>query len=365
MSYPSFYSEADKKLYDMLEKVSFFPDFDGSDRSEPTGVNYSTVCAPDEEYSFLHEAAVIAFDGVLFAAWYQNPKYELNGRTPIFFSRSSDGGKTWDKKQTVADDPTGRILYCPPVFGIDGGRLYMLLNEMVSADHIHALDLYTWNEASSHFDFLWSRPIPFKLNTNVYRLANGKLFLPGRVAEPDGFPNTPAALISDSGRIDADWRLIYIQKDGKLPDGAEYEHPELTAVECGRDLWVFSRNDQRHISVVYRSSDHGETYSAVMAHDIPLWNSKIYSGTLSDGRNYLIGNLPCDRSRLCLFVNRKGEMRFDKAYLIGSVIEGVETRHYPVAFEDGGRLYIIFTYDIEGKSGTRGAMCAAVQIQNL
>ena len=365
MTYPCYYSEDDQKLHDMLAGVSFFPDFDDKNLTEPPCVTYSTVCAPDEEYSFLHEAAIIAFRGVLFAAWYQNQKNELCGRTPIFFSRSFDSGKTWDKKQIVADDPSGRILYCPPVFGIDGGRLYMLLNEMVSADHIHALDLYIWDEAAEHFDFLWSRPIPFKLNTNVYRLANGKLFLPGRIAELDGFPNTPAALILDSGHIDADWRLIYIQKDGKLPDGAEYEHPELSAVECGGDLWVFSRNDHRHVPVVYRSSDHGETYSTVLSHDIPLWSSKIYSGTLSDGRNYVIGNLPCDRSRLCLFISRKGGMRFEKAYLVGSVIEGVETRHYPVAYEDGGKLYIIFTVDVKGKSGTRGAVCAAIPVDTL
>ena len=81
----------------------------------------------------------------------------------------------------------------------------MLINEMVSADHIHALDLYVFQEEKDCFEFLWSKPIPFKLNTNVYKMANGKLLLPGRIAELDGFPNTPAVLISDSGKIDDDY----------------------------------------------------------------------------------------------------------------------------------------------------------------
>ena len=46
---------------------------------------------------------------------------------------------------------------------------------MVSADHIHALDLFVFDEESDKFIQLWSKPIPFKLNTNVVKLNNGYL----------------------------------------------------------------------------------------------------------------------------------------------------------------------------------------------
>ena len=104
---------------------------------------------------------------------------------------------------------------------------------MVSADHMHALNLYVFCEETDCFKKLWSRPIPFKINTNVVTLANGKLMLPGRCCQLDSFPNTPAVLISDSGKIDAEWRLVKIAKNGDLPNGTVYRHPEIIAAEHG------------------------------------------------------------------------------------------------------------------------------------
>ena len=50
---------------------------------------------------------------------------------------------------------------------------------------MHSLDLYVLNKKSDLFERLWSRPIPFKLNIDVVHLTNGKLMLPGRLAELD------------------------------------------------------------------------------------------------------------------------------------------------------------------------------------
>ena len=96
---------------------------------------------------------------------------------------SYDGGKTWTEPSVIADDPEGKTLYCPPIYGICDDKLYLFLNEMVAADHMHALDLYVYKEEEGIFTKLWSKPIPFKLNTNVITLPNGKLMLPGRVGE--------------------------------------------------------------------------------------------------------------------------------------------------------------------------------------
>ncbi len=156
---------------------------------------------------------------------------------------------------------------------------------------MHSLDLYSFDENDQKFHFRRRSPIPFKLNTNVVHLPNGKLLLPGRIAEMDGFPTTPAVLIADSGKMDGEWRLVKIQKDGHMPDGSHLLHPELSAIAEDSALCMFCLNDGRQISLLYRSDDLGEHWRGPFQHDIPFINSKIYSGTLSDGRNYAIGNI--------------------------------------------------------------------------
>ena len=213
---------------------------------------------------------------------------------------------------------------------------------------MHALDLYLLNNQTDKFEFLWSRPIPFKLNTNVVALPNGKLMLPGRIAERDGFPNTPAVLISDSGKIDAEWRLVKIAANGDLPDGKELVHPEISAIRVEDILYMFSRNDQRRVPLVYISKDFGETWSEVLRHDIPYVNSKIYAGNLSDGRNYLVANIDeFDRSRLAMYLTDKNSKMFNKKMVLFDA-KTTETKnanacHYPCAFESDGKLYIIAT----------------------
>lgn len=313
------------------------------------------VWMPDEDYRFVHEAAVIEYHGTLFSSWYNCPVNELYGDTPIRERRSTDGGKTWSEVKVIERDETGSILYCPPVYGICDDKLYLFLNEMVSADHIHSLNLYLYDEKEGVFRLLRKRPLPFKLNTNVIRLSDGRLVLPGRMAPAlDEFPNIPSLLISDSGKIDAEWRLVYIQKDCLLPDGAKLIHPELTLIENDKKLYMFSRDDLRRVPLVYVSEDMGESWDTVHEHNIPFSSSKIYGGTLSDGRNYLIGCLSEQRRELVLFLSEKNSLRFTDALLLADAsMQSGTAFHYPFAWDSGNTLYIVYTVNTDGGRGVR------------
>lgn len=266
-----FYSQEDLALFDSIEHVSFLEDgFTVDDIKQNPDIETFLFQNPDKGHMFLHEAAIIEFKGVLYASWYQCEEKELQGPTPICGRRSFDGGKSWSDTEIIAEDKSGKIMFCPPVYGICDDKLYMFINQMVSPDHIHSLDLYVLNENTDRFELLWSRPIPFKLNTNVYKLSNGKLMLPGRIGEMDGFPNTPAVLISDSGKIDDGWRLVKIQKNGFLPDGAQLEHAEISAIVDGIKVYVFCRNCYRKVPIVYISEDNGESWSGVSLIIYPL-----------------------------------------------------------------------------------------------
>ena len=358
----------DTCLYEMLPHMQFLKDVNPEKLEKSECVKHYEVAYPSEDFGFLHEAAIIEYHGTLFAAWYNCKRLELKGRTPIRYRTSKDGGKTWGAIKTVAEDVDGNILYCPPVFGITDDKLYMMLNQMVMADHMHSMDLYLYDEEKECFEELWSRPIPFKLNTNVMELSNGKLMLPGRIAKLDGFPNTPAVMLSDSGKMDAEWRLVNIQKDGNLPDGSKLVHPEISAIAENEKIYMFCRNDARNVPLVYLSVDHGEHWSGPYAHDIPLSDSKIYVGTLSDGRNYVIGNLYPERTRLAIFFSEPNEMRFTKGILLQDGFSEEfgygSAWHYPAAFESDGKLYIIYTVNVNSKIN-RGAILSIIDLDKI
>ncbi|MGN1048284.1 MAG: exo-alpha-sialidase, partial [Eubacteriales bacterium] len=359
--------DRDVIYYSMLRHIDLTDELEISNLSEIGKIKSYAVTMPSEKYAFLHESAIIKYHNVLFAAWYNNKKNELFGETPIRFSYSCDEGQSWSSPKVVVSDESEKILYCPPVFGICDDKLYMLLNQMVAPDHIHSLDLYEYNEIEKTFKFIWSKPIPFKLNTNVYTLANGKLILPGRIGEIDKFPNTPAVLISDSGKIDDEWRLVKIQKDGNLADGSKFVHPEVSLITLKDKIYAFCRNDERKVPVIYVSNDFGETWSEPFSHNIPFSASKTYSGTLSDGRNYVIGNLSPDRSKLVLFLSEQKTMRFTREFIIQDGFSndlGFGLRwHYPSAYEKDGKLYIIYTVDTE--KNKRGAVVSVIEISEI
>lgn len=361
--YFPFYTEEDIRLADSMESYTFLENC--KEITVPDAVETYSVHTPDAEYGFLHETAVIVHHGVLFAAWYNCHKDELHGRTPVRGRRSEDGGKTWSDVEVIADDESGKILFCPPVYGIDNDRLYMLVNEMVAPDHIHALNLYVLDEETDRFEKLWSRPIPFKLNTNVMTLPNGKRIISGRVGEPDGFPNTPAVLISDSGKIDGEWRLVKLAENGDLPDGERFLHPEICPIIRKDMLYMFCRNDRRRVPILYISKDNAESWLGPFTHDIPLVSTKVYAGRLRDGRCYIVGNIDKPaRTKLVVYFSEKDTMQFNKCVVLCDSDKGLEgCTHYPVAYESGGKLYISYTRNYTWE--TRGAALAVIDLEKI
>ena len=326
------------------------------------------IARPSEDFKFLHETAVTEFHGRLIAAWYNNKKTELRGYTPIRFAVSENNGVSWSLPKTVAGDLSEKILYCPPVFGTEDDKLYMLLNQMTAPDHIHSLDLYVYNEEKNEFEFIWSKPVPFKLNTNVYEMSNGKLIMPGRFGELDGFPQIPGVLISDSGKIDAQWRQIKITEDKYLADNSEFIHPEVSLIADKNKIYAFCRNDQRDVPIVFLSEDYGEHWSGAYTSDIPFSSSKIYSGTLSDGRNYVIGNFKPDRKALYILFSRSGEMKFNKGYILqdgfSEELNWGYQWSYPSAYESGKKLYVSYTVSYN-ENQERGAVISVIDTEKI
>lgn len=358
-----FYEYEDILLAAQMPTVSFMDS--AIQKISNKNVSVISVHKPDDKLRFLHEAAIIEYHGVLYASWYNCPQNELQGYTPICGKRSYNGGITWSEFEILVDDKSEQIMYCPPVYGIDDDKLYMLVNQMVAPDHIHSLDLYVLNTENDTFELCWSRPIPFKLNTNVVTLPNGKLMLPGRVGELDGFPNTPAVLISDSGKICGDWRLIKIAENGKLTDDKQLVHPEISVICAENILYMFCRNDQSRVPLVYISNDFGESWSTVHSHDIPYVSSKIYCGELKNGRHYMVCNTNrFNRTKMVVYFTNDATKSFKKELvLFDSNTKLWGACHYPAAYEFDDKLYIIAT--VRCQEASRGADLFIVDLNDI
>ncbi len=320
------------------------------------GFETVSVHEPDDKFKFLHEAAIIEHHGILYTSWYSCPENELQGYTPICGKRSHDGGKTWTDIEVLCEDRSGKILYCPPVYGICDDKLYLFVNQMVAPDHMHSLDLYILNEKTGKFEFLWSRPIPFKLNTNVIHLPNGKLLLPGRIGALDGFPQTPTVMISDDGKIDTEWRLVTVAENGSLPHVKYFFHPEISVMCIADTLYLLCRDSYSQVPLVYISKDFGESWSEAHSHDIPVMRTKIYCGDLADGRHYIVANTDkVGRSKLSLYLTSDDSTVFTKQIVLFDSCDDDDAwqMHYPAACEYNGKLYIIATKGY--RSGDRGA----------
>lgn len=236
---------------------------------------------------------------------------------------------------------------------------------------MHSLDLYIYNEEDNRFDLLWSKPIPFKLNTNVYKMSNGKLIMPGRIAVLDGFPQIPAVMISDNGKINSEWRIVKINPDKMLPDGSEFIHPEVSLILKDNKIYAFCRNDQRNVPIVFLSDDYGENWQGPIATDIPFSSSKIYSGTLTDGRNYIIGNIGVNhagREILYILFSADNTMKFNKGFVLqdgfSKELNAGYEWSYPCAYESDGKLYIIYTIVFD-KNNERGAVLSVIDLKDI
>ncbi len=323
-------------------------------------VPQTRIYEPNDEYGrMFQEPAIIEHKGVIYAYWYVSGERELIGRTPIVGRRSYDGGKTWTDLEIVAEGQ-GKEVYTGIAFGESDGKLYFMVNSNIIPDCPHAFEMFVLNEETDKFESVYRKEIPFKPNTNVIKLSNGKLIVPGRLSEAiDQFPIIPAVMISDSGRMDGEWRIVRVKENGILPNGEKFLHPELALLPFDNELYVFIRNDYRRVPVMYVSKDYGETWSEISSNELPIVTSRVYGGELSNGRRYLIANVDdFTRRKLVVYFTDKDakELKFTKCTLVRHapvVEEDIDNCNYPSAYEYDGKLFIVaITSAYEGRAGT-------------
>jgi len=316
--------------------------------SFPPGLEEKVLAAPDDEYRFLHDCAIVAHRGILYAAWYNCPRGEMQEKSVIRGRRSTDGGASWSDISVFAEDPTGRWMYVPPWFASTPEGLFLLVTRMTGVDLVHDVSVFRWEESRGAFEYVRTLPIPFLGNTPACRLVGGRLIVGGRRSPaPGALPLIPAVLISDSGRVDAEWRTVDIAPGPRLPDGTEFVYPETGLDIDGAELTALVRNDNGS-PLLYRSSDSGEHWTGPFFHNYPLERKKITAGRLSGGERYVIGNLSrYGLDKLVIAFSSASSEKLSRAWLLQDGYNRKLDAHpewsYPAAWEFDGRLYVIYT----------------------
>lgn len=324
--------------------------------SYPKNISEQILYRPDSNFRFLHDCVITSYKNTLYTAWYNCPDGEIEEQSVIRGRYSNDYGKTWSSVQCFAQDSTHRMMYVPPAFSELDGALYLYVSRMSGHDQVHDVLIFKLNESTKTFVKKDSISIPFIINTSVTKLQNGKLIAGGRRSNEVGsLPLIPAILISDSGSPRGPWRAVDIQSTSKNPDGSLFEYPETGLIIHGPKISAIVRGEQSR-ALIYESADFGNSWSPPNFILLPIsGKSKITAGTLSNGRDYVIGNREgMDRDQLIIAFRNKGSKRFMKTYLLQNgpnpKLEASPEWSYPSAHELHGKLYIIYTSEKKSAS---------------
>lgn len=339
--------------------------------SEPKGmVKAMTHDGREDILPFLHDVAVVTHNGKLYQAWYNSTDAEICGSSLIRGRFSEDGGKTWSEPFTVIGDiGAAEEHYVPINFFPHDGKLYAIITEMVGKNMTVSLDLYEQQEDP----FAKWRKVAkisegFICNGPPVLMENGNYIAAAWMPMKEESPAFPAILISDGMAIDKPWRCVFLY-DPLHPKAIRLRCPETTLYAEGSRITAFTRNDEGP-SCVFVSEDFGETWSKPLVNAMDIGNSKIFVGTLSNGKKYCIYNTDRGyfvRTQLVIAIAEAGSDEFTKAY---RVLEGDDAEigrghiwFYPCAYEDNGNLYVVVT--LQEPDYMRSAIMATIPVASL
>ena len=343
-------AEASDGQYSLWDRDMPFPA--RGDLRYPSGATDVVVHrAGADRYDFLHDAAIVARNDTLFAAWYNCPRGEMQGESLIRGRRSQDGGRTWSEVEVIAADRQKQgILYVPVAFLSWQGQLYAYVTNMKGGpDLVHRCEVFVLDAKTQEWASRGFIAGPFLPNCTPKRMDDGSFLMAGRMADQPGQkPMIPAVAISRGESLTEPWTLVRLLPTGKLPDGQRIPCSETTAIVEGKEVTALVRRESGN-SLLFLSSDYGQTWSEPREHNFPMAASKIYAGTLSTGQRYVLCNLPSRvrRGLLVIAVSRPGQKAFSKVWKIRDgycqALKAGPEWSYPCAIEFHDRLHVVYT----------------------
>lgn len=315
-------------------------------------VNRTVHRAVAGEYQFLHGAAIVAWRGQLFASWAASPVDENSREETLRYSRSLDGGATWEPARFIASLLPNRECFSHGSFLATEDALFAFACRFRGVDNDRGngptfpglkMELFryreandTWESAGIVAEGFWPMDEPERLPTGAWIM--------GGLGENE----ESLVAISDGPDVSKPWRVIRLAH----PPGRELRFAETSVAIVNGRLLAVTRNTGEHQALVAESVDHGESWSPLEASVFPMGTSKPYAGRLSTGQLYVVSNLFSGRNLLTVAVSRPGGRKLERVFKLR---EGVSPQplfpgyakapqwSYPYAHEHDGKLYVVYS----------------------
>lgn len=321
----------------------------------------------NDGYIFLHGVSLVRFGGRLYCAWAHNKVKENSGDEEVNFAVSDDGGMTWSSPIKGNLAPKDGMAVSHGVMLVHEGNLYYFAPHFKGhcGKEMMKTGAYLLDEGTQSFKYIgvaldgrfWPTCEPILMD-------NGNYVMPGLTVEPD-FASAdcinanPAVAISRGSDV-LHWNMVEI-------DGGERAWGECSIIVNGSNLRMYCRDATDSLKALYaESNDFGESWSELRISNMPMVNSKPYSGLLSSGQGYLICSSAADirdRNPLTIAVTDKGSGVFNRIYAIAKGDKG-HALSYPYAIEIDKKLYVAYSYTKEGYS-RNSAELAIIDIEDL
>ena len=310
------------------------------------GVEHRTIHRPTKDgFKFLHGAAIVEHEGVMYANWANSPTNENGPHETLQGRRSNDGGITWSDVEIIGPGFVGEERHSHGVLFVHAGELWTIcarfgigtpgkrFTGLQAEAFVLDQQANRWQSRGVVMKNCWPYDEPV-------RMANGNYITGGQ--DKDGLPVVAISRGDDLTQ----WDSVLIPYDRRLrPSFAE-----TTVYAWGNRVLAVIRGGDG-IAWVSISEDGGQTWSKAGPSNLPMPRAKAYLGKLSTGQLYLLSNLG-NRDTLVISVGRPGEETLSRMWRIRHG-ESIPPRFpgaakgkqwsYPYGYEHNGNLYVVYS----------------------
>lgn len=310
------------------------------------GMTHQTIQrATRDGYKFLHGAAIIEHQGVMFAHWANSPVNENGPEETLQGRRSKDGGKSWGELEVIGPGFKNEECHSHGVWLVQEDRLWAICSRfglgtegkkfpgLHSEAFVLNPETNRWESRGQVMKDCWPFDEPMKM-------ANGNYLTGGLNGDAE-----PVVAVSAGAEITR-WKTVPIPYPSSLKPG----YAETTVWGEGTEAMAIIRGGAG-VAWVSRSDDCGESWTEALPSNLPMPRAKAYLGKLSNGQLYLISNLR-DRNTLVISVGEPGEWTVKRMWQIRHG-ESEAPRFpgrakskqwsYPYGYEYDGKLYVVYS----------------------